>query len=333
MLNRDQSIDFLRGTAILFMTITHVNALYYQGENEIMHFFTTIGATICFSIFLFCTSYIIGLKIKKGEEISKRKILDKSLKTYLVYILISVLVLITYYKQFSIKDLFSIIFIINPPEFAEFLISLSLFSLLTILLIKPLKKLIERPFLIIFFTILLLLLGNILYKVTTEMVFIAPIQILIENLWGYSNLHRFPILFYLPIYIFGILLAQYPFQKIKLLLSTVSILVILFLTVFNLSSWYRWPPSILFLTYGVGYISLIMYISKRYFNNYRNNILKIIARIGKYPLHQFVLSTILIFLPLLFVQPSNGVLTALTINFLVILTISLYPIVFRREMV
>jgi hypothetical protein len=333
MLNRDKSIDFLRGTAILFMTITHVNALYYQGSNEIMHFFTTIGATICFSIFLFCSSYIIGLKIKAGKEISKRKVLVKSFKTYLVYILISLLVLITYYKQFSVKNLFEIIFIINPPEFAEFLISLSIFNLLTILLIKHLKRIIRRPLLVISSTIFLFIIGNLMYKVTTSMSFVAPIQILIENLWGYGNLHRFPIFFYFPIYILGILLAQYSSQRIKLILSTASVLLILFLNYFNLSFWYRWPPSVLFLTYGIGYISLIMYIANKYFNSYGNHLLKIIAGIGKYPLQQFVLSTVLIFLPLFFLQPSSDTFIALTINSLVILALSLYPIVFHSKMV
>lgn len=330
MLNRDQSIDFLRGSAILFMTITHVNAVYYLGSNSIMNFFTTIGATVCFSVFLFCSAYIVGLRIKEGKEISNKNLLEKSFKLYLVYIVISLLVTLTYYKEFSLQKILEVILLINPPEFAEFLISLAIFTILTILLKKTLKKLQGKGIILILLAIFSFIIGNILYLITTDLSFTPTLQIFIENAWGYSNLHRFPILMYLPIYLFGILLSQYP-SKMNLLISLqLSASLIVILNIFNLSNWHRWPPSVLFLTYGVGYISLVLYMFKRYPDS---RIFNSIAQMGKYPLEQFLLSTSLIFLPLLLIQPNSNIYTALVLNFLVILSLALHPIVFHRKMV
>ncbi len=296
-----------------------------------MHFLTTIGATICFSVFLFCIGYIVGLKIKNGEKISTKKQIYKSIALYLVYILISLLVSFTYYQNLSLIKILNILLIINPPEFAEFLISLSLFSILTIFIYKPIQKLIQRPLRLIIVTIIIFVIGRIFYNITSEISFTTPLQIIIENLWGYGQLHRFPIFLYLPIYILGTIFAYY--QSPKLILNTfvISSLSILILLLLDLSQWNRWPPSILFLTNGIAYISLLSYIYSKYIFKYKIN--NLFSNIGKYPLQQFLLSTTLTFLPLLFFNPTSDIFLPLIFNVCIISALFLHPIVFHPKMV
>ena len=112
MKNRDFSIDFLRATAILLMTITHVNALLYLGKNPILDIFTTAGATLCFSIFLFCSAYVNGLKIQKGSTFSFKDTINRVLEIYMVYVILGILVTFVLDSNISFSKITNIVLLI-----------------------------------------------------------------------------------------------------------------------------------------------------------------------------------------------------------------------------
>jgi len=333
MKERERRIDFLRGTAILFMTITHINAIYYTGSNSLIQFFTTIGATICFSIFLFCSAYVIGLKMKEGKNLSINGILTKSLKIYLTYLLLSFVITFSLTKTLSSENIKDIVLIIKPPEFAEFLIPLIVFNIFTIFSYKHLQKIQHNFFPLLLISIIIFLVGNYLYMITTINTYPTIVQIGIENLWGYENLHRFPFTFYLPIYMLGIHLSTLKTDSILMYMSFVGIFLITLFNIFDLSGWHRWPPSILFLSYGITYIVIIMFLFNKFKGIFSKNIFTNIERIGRYPLEQFILSTLLIFLPYILIGQSSSILLVISINMVVILTLITQPIVFHRNVV
>ncbi|HLD96614.1 MAG TPA: heparan-alpha-glucosaminide N-acetyltransferase domain-containing protein [Patescibacteria group bacterium] len=63
---RDLSIDFLKGTAVLFMIVTHVNAFFYDGRLPWLNFWTWWGATICFISFVFAYGLGYGTRLARG---------------------------------------------------------------------------------------------------------------------------------------------------------------------------------------------------------------------------------------------------------------------------
>ena len=328
MSKRDRSIDFLRGSAIIFMTITHINAVYYTGFNPILDFLTTAGATICFSIFLFCSAYVTGISIQEGKVLNIEKTLIRSFKIYLTYILISFLIIISLNKALSVKNITGIILITNPPEFSEFLVSLALFSLLTILIYKPIQLLKGNLLPFVIFSIAIFITGILMYQVTTNIILVGWKQLLVENLFGYKDLHRFPIFFYFPIYTFGILLSYLKKENLLIYISLFFFILITVFNVFNLSSWHRWPPSILFLSYGFAYIPFILFM-------FKENILRInlLNRIGEVPLEQFILSTVLVFLPFIFIGQTESTSITVLINILALSILVLEPIVIHRNVV
>jgi len=333
MKNRNISIDFLRATAIVLMTITHVNALLYTGNNLILDIFTTAGATLCFSIFLFCSAYVIGVKIQNNESINLKNILKRALEIYLVYLILGVFITFVLTRSINIYNVIDIALLKNIPEFTEFLIAFIFFSFLPLLFYKQIKHLISKPLLCVLVTSLIFIIGLIVYGYISNKSFPDIVKIPLENIFGYKSLHRFPLTFYLPIYTFGILLSKYNSKKMLIFITIIAILLVFTLRIFNLSSWYRWPPSTLFLLYGFIYIPSILlmcrlikkWLSKRFF--------KIFANMGRFPLEQFFLSTFLVFLSRYIFLPSSNELLSILINILILALLLLHPIVFHRKMV
>ncbi len=333
MKKRILSIDFLRATAILFMTITHVNAILYLGNNPILDIFTTIGAAISFSIFLFSSAYISGIKIQKGEKIPIINTLRRVLEIYIVYILLGVLVSIVLEGDITLTKIFDIALLKHIPEFTEFLISFILFSFVSLIFQKQIRYLISKPFLFIFITIFIYMLGDFIYVVISKHTYPEVIRIVFENIFGYQSLHRFPLTYYLPLYTFGILLSKYKKDKVLIYTFITSLLIFLILYSFKLSSWNRWPPSIMFLSYGFLYIPFVLLIYRKFQKAFFNKFLVFFTRIGRYPLEQLFLSTFLLFTIRALIQPTTNEIVSILVNIFILTTLSLYPIVFRRKMV
>lgn len=333
MKERDFSIDFLRATAILLMTITHVNALLYLGDNPILDIFTTAGATLCFSIFLFCSAYVTGLKIQKGGSFTIRDTLNRALEIYMVYVVLGIFVTFVINGSMNFDMINKIVLLNYIPEFTEFLIAFILFSFVPLLFSKQLKYLLNKPLILILVTILIYILGSVVYTQISKYTYPDATRILLENIFGYKSLHRFPLTYYLPIYSLGIFLSVYNKRNMLIAVLISSLAFFSILHAFQLSHWYRWPPSTLFLLYGFIFIPLILLVYRQFEKFLSKGIIKIFTNIGMYPLEQFFLSTFFVFLAKAFLQPSNTEIISITVNFIILSLLTLHPIVFHRKMV
>ena len=333
MKERDFSIDFLRATAILLMTITHVNALLYLGNNPILDFFTTAGATLCFSIFLFCSAYVTGLKIQKGSSFTIKDTLNRALEIYMVYVVLGIFV--TFVLKGSIDfDIINNIVLLNyVPEFTEFLIAFVLFSFIPLFFSKQQKYLLNNPLILTIITLSIYILGTFVYTQISKYTYPEIVRIPLENIFGYQSLHRFPLTYYLPIYSLGIFLSMYRKRNmlIAVLISSFTLFIVLYSL--KLSHWNRWPPSILFLLYGFIYIPLILLVYREFKKFFSKGIFKMFTNIGMYPLEQFFLSTFFVFVAKAFLNPSNTEILSIIVNFLILALLILHPIVFYRKMV
>ena len=333
MNKRDSSIDFLRAIAILLMTITHVNALLHTGNNTVLDIFTTAGATLCFSIFLFCSSYVTGLKAQSNQFPNVKHTLKRIFEIYLIYLILGIFITFVLEGSINFNRIVDIALLKYVPEFSEFLIAFIFFSLVSLVLNKQIKRLINKPFLFISLTLFIYLLGIIIYNLISQHTYPDILRIPLENIFGYKSLHRFPLTYYLPIYTFGVLMSKYNSKKILILIPIASLIIFIILFLFNISHWYRWPPSTLFLLYGFIFIPFILLIYRLLKKYLKKGIFKIFSNIGRFPLEQFFLSTLLVFISkLLFTATDNEILSIL-VNISVFSILLLHPIVFRRKMV
>lgn len=333
MKNRDSSIDFLRATAIVLMTITHVNALLYIGKNPLLDIFTSAGATLCFSIFLFCSAYIIGLKIQSSDSLNIKNIIKRIVEIYFAYLVLGILITFVFENSISFSKIVDIALLKYVPEFVEFLISFILFSLLPLFFYKKIKYLMSKPLLFIIVSIFVYIIGLVVYNLISNHSYPDIIRIPLENIFGYKSLHRFPLTFYFPIYVFGILLSKYNSKKILISIIVISSVLMISLLKLDLSHWHRWPPSIFFLLYGYVFIPFLLLICKMLQEYISKGIFKIFSNMGRFPLEQLFLSTFLIFISRYIFLPSSDELLSIVINILIILALACHPIVFHRKMV
>ena len=333
MKERDKSIDFLRATAILFMTITHVNSLFYLGKSPILDIFTALGATVCFSVFLFASAYVTGIKIKNNSTIKIESTLKRILEIYIVYIILGILITFVIGSEITTKQITDIVLLRSIPEFTEFLIAFIVFTIFTQLFFKQLKYFLSKPILLILLGITVYVVGVVIYNLTTNNTYPDTVRILLEHTVGYGNLHRFPLTYYFPIFVFGLLLSKYSNIKTLLIITIISLFSLLILRITGISRWYRWPPSVAFLLYGFVYIPLVILIYKKFTKFFSTKILTMFSNMGKYALEQLFLSTFLIFASLLFLNPSQSPITSILMNIIVISALLLHPIVFHPKMV
>ena len=333
MKKRELGIDFLRAIAILLMTITHVNALLYTGNNLILDIFTTAGATLCFSIFLFCSAYTVGLRIQNNKRFDFKNTLKRVLEIYIVYLILGIFITFVLEKQLSINTILNIMVLNYVPEFAEFLIAFIIFSFIPLIFQKQIKSLISKPIYLIFLTLLIYAIGIVIYNLVSKYILPNILRIPLENIFGYKSLHRFPLTYYLPIYTFGILLSKYNNKKVLISILLISVILFTLLFSFEISHWLRWPPSHLYLLYGFIFIPLVLLKYTLLRNFLTKGVFKLFTNMGRFPLEQFFLSTFLVFLSRLLFLPTGNEILSITVNISIFILLLLHPIVSRRKMV
>lgn len=322
-------IDFLRAISIFLMTITHVNSVYYRGDNPVLEMFTTLGSTVCFSIFLFCSAYISGIRIEQGKDDPLMKVLTRIFRIYIVYFVLAILIQYAQTRSLSIQTVVDISIFKLVPEFADFLIAFILFSFLAKIFFKPFQYLQQKPFLLLSISILLFVISQQIYPYISQMSFPTGIQILVENVIGYQQLHRFPITFYFIIFSLGIVLSKENSTTSIRYTFLISTLLVFLLRLFDISQWERWPPSILFLTYGISFISLTLLLTRMF--DLKNKLLTLFSNTGRYPLDQLFLSTLMIFLLFLVIGGEKTAFQTVILNISILLVLFLHPIVVHRK--
>ena len=280
---RDHSIDFARGIAIILMVFTHVNGLMYLEPKAPLDWITFAGATVCFSLFLFCFSYAYGLKAEKGYHYFKE--IKRILLILLVYFILGFIAY--FFLHGEIVNIVKLITFQVFPEFTEFLIAFVLTGLLFLLIGKYLVKLKKYTKTIITVAIISYVLAIFLSKLDFG---------IFNNLkaltFGDTNIHAFPIFAYMPIALLGFFWSHIEeTYKSKISLIVIALFSFFSLTIINttaLGGWYRWPPSISFILWGVFAVALSIFFYKISPMIIRD----IITRIGRHSLSAFIISTI-----------------------------------------
>lgn len=291
------------------MSFVHVNALLFRGKG-ILDGITFLGATVCFVVFLFGIGYVSGKKILENREDSWNKIGNRVLWIYLCYLVLGIFYFYISNKSLNLKNLFNIAVFNYLPEFTEFLVALIFYTILSKLLLKPLQRLMGKPYLLLVISIFMLILGSVLSKVDVSSQFLAYLQ---KHLVGVKDgVHVFPLLQYLPIYVLGILSAKYGSKLNYAWAFSISFLLLVLLMAFGAQGWYRWPPSLNFILYGVIFISFVMFLLQFVKENICT---KHLTLFGRYPLFSLFLLTIITFILFFFIKiPSESHLLLWILN-------------------
>lgn len=261
-MHRDRSLDFLRGTAILFMISTHAIGTFYSGQNPIIEWISWWGGTVCFTIFLFVFGAVYGLKLYKGV-LDTRHEMRRAFLMLLGYYVLALWVYIFGEWKFGgsggvfFGDVFAILRFEKLMYFTEFVLAFVLYILIILITQHELRRILQRPLVVILGSFGLYILGKYLYSLSWNEGIMGIIK---AHMVGNGAMHSFPLLSYAPVMfggmVWGFWLRITNFDKRRWIAVFAGCLLGMFaaqtLLGFNASD--RFPPSITFLTYGMTYV-------------------------------------------------------------------------------
>jgi hypothetical protein len=280
---REPSLDIWRGIAVVSMIITHAIAFFHVGENQLINTLGLVGGTISFIMFLFVSgastylSYIRYNSASDAAKISRRrgKILSRTLTLLGWYYIVAFVASIPLYSIPPnlgwIENISRTVLFIDMPEFTEFIVPFLILGLSVIPLRRFYKFIVEKPLLAIIIGLLVYALGSVLFHAEVSGVLVNLKSVFV----GEQEWHRFPVLQYFIVYLFGIcwgrFLSRYSEMAVRLrttLLATIATGVLAVLGVISLHytqfDWLdalnRWPPSLVFILFGLfgGYITFLV---------------------------------------------------------------------------
>lgn len=257
-MHRDRSLDFLRGTAIFFMIITHAIGVFYNGDNSVIQWISWWGGTVCFTIFLFVFAAVYGLKLHKGS-LNTRHELRRAGITLIAYYTIAFWVYVFGVWKFGsmtnvVSDVLAILRLEKLMYFTEFIVAFVLFVVLIALTQQWLRRLLGKPTFAVVAGAGSYVFGAFLYSLTWDG---GVLGILKAHLVGNGEIHSFPLLSYMPVVLLGLLwgywLRKEGYNRWKWARRGGAVLTVIML-VLHVTDWVtpdRFPPTILFLSYGL----------------------------------------------------------------------------------
>ncbi|MBU0660783.1 hypothetical protein KKG22_01230 [Patescibacteria group bacterium] len=250
---RIHGLDFLRGVAIFFMLVTHINAVFITKGNYALDKLSWFGATCCFSAFLFCFAFIYGKQITANKWDTKKQ-WKRFGQIILVYYISALLAAFFLYPPLSLAETGEILILKHIPLYTEFILAFALYILLIIPFRPVLKQIRRFPIAAIILSIFVYVLSRWLYTIDVPTWFVTTKALFV----GDAHMHTFGVLSYAPIFMLGFLfgaLKDNAYKKNLLYtLFGLSSIAASILRLTDYSLWYRFPPSSLFLLYGVAYI-------------------------------------------------------------------------------
>lgn len=267
--NRADHIDQLRGLAVVGMILAHALYFFHNGDSVALVGLARILNTTVLTFFVFIAGLAASRWLDTTSHIPTRHLFWPTAKRvgilYVTYVVIVCAQIGSNAVSLSLQQigekLFAAITFQSPPSFTEFLPLFMLITLVSLLFRKIYRK--SRSSLAITLGISagLYIIGWTLYALDIP-TYLIGIKALVS---GHESLLRFPLFFYLPIYIIGVWWqyqsdhnnsASVSRQKLSLI-SIASIIVFLGISFgkhpysFILDPLVRWPPSIGFLTSGL----------------------------------------------------------------------------------
>lgn len=276
---RSTVLDGVRGVAVLSMIVAHGLYFFHTGSNSILSWIQNALNTVSFTMFIFVAGAIASKQIDKYRNASLKSRFWHTVKyvsvLYIGYLIVGVLGVVTTVPHFDAVTLpakiLGAITMIEPTNFTEYI---------PVFIILPLVLLVATP-------LFLLARRSLLFLTATSAVFyglgvvLFPIQLpaltnsIKEIFAGGQDVLRFPILFYLPVYLFGIwwehnieAVGDTPGTERKhVLLLAASVLITYFCIIFAnyfdipvLNPVTRWPPSLGFLSIGISSTILLIFL-------------------------------------------------------------------------
>lgn len=252
-------LDWIKFVALGLMVFTHVCMYFYDFSSTIGNFFSDLGGTVCFTLFLAAYGATLPALVERYETAALiKKLLKRAAEFYILYIIVGIL--------FSgISSLPNLAVVRISPVFANFLIAFTTFFLVSILLVKLIK---ENQFrLLALISLCFYLSSQFLFLINVDGMF-APYKAILV---GQSGFEFFPIFQYLIILVIGILIGKFsnkilqPKALISLLAAGLGLsLCLQFISLnfstqlSNLALFERWQVTPLFLLTGINFLFFLL---------------------------------------------------------------------------
>lgn len=285
---RDETIDVMKGMLVFGMIFSHMSGLISNYSGFPMRHIWLFTGLVTFSGFMFTFGYACQFAyFGKDLKSSYQRMLITALKPLIAFYISGIYWRSFVDKDFSLRMVLKILILRDIPPFSEFLISYSLIILTSVLLFKPIQKLVaqQRWFWLVFS--LLLLTTFIPY----QFISISQLGLLI----GTDKFPTYPILQYFPIFLLGVYFAKHQVVQSRQVfifsLSGFVAFIIFYLTQQQSPS--RFPPSLLWILASI-FLVYSYYLIARKLLQWRK-ITDLLITWGRNVLFYLLVSNILIF--------------------------------------
>lgn len=298
---RLQSLDVVRGIAVILMIITHIwISFFWDNSNIIGTILSYIGGYLSFSIFLIVSGFGFGIG---QHKLTFKKTIKRSVELLVIYAALG-LVYTVLQKQ-DVNKLFT-----APIYLEEYLLTLALFPIVAFGLVRIIQrvKFVRNLLLHSIGAFFVLLLGLTLVYLGR---FTAGQN---TNYWlslfiGSAGFHTFPLISYFVIYGIGIWLGWSYRLETKKNYGTEAVAIILVSTIvgfialplekitFSLQSLdaIRWPPTLFFISSSLSVAASMLYGATLLEGIWSNPIGRFFQLAGKYALTLFVVHLLAIY--------------------------------------
>lgn len=291
---RDLSLDFLKGTAIIFMIVTHVNAFFYDGRLPWLNFWTWWGATICFVTFVFAYGVGYGNRLTRGP-LDRKDTLRRLFTLLAGYLGVAAWVyLIWFGNPPTWQGLAKVFLLQEVPAFTEFMLAFFFYGILLLLFERWISAALRRIWVLPTIGLISYIISRILYSIPISNYYLANLKSLFV---GNLDWNRWGILSYFIIFAFGLTFGYHllksnrrPTWQFGFFAAFAIAVVFLSQTGFYSE---RWPPSALYLFWGLAY-SLGALVAWDTILIRARRLLTPVISIGHFALDYFILHTLLI---------------------------------------
>lgn len=291
---RDLSLDFLKGTAVIFMIATHVNAFFYDGRLPLLNFWTWWGATICFVTFVLTYGIGYGNRLARGP-LNRRDSLKRLATLLAGYWVVAAWVYWVWFGNPPTWSGFLKIFIFQEvPAFTEFILAFFFYGILLLVFERWISSALRRIWILPAVGLISYITSQILYSIPVGNYYLANLKSLLV---GNLDWNRWGILSYFIVFSFGLTFGYHLLESNRrrawqIGLFAVSSFIVLLLSQAGFYS-ERWPPSVLYLAWGLAYSFGALVAWDTVLARVRR-ILIPIANIGRFALDYFIVHTILV---------------------------------------
>ncbi len=287
MAEKNNSIAYMKAILVINMILAHcIQILYTNNETSIVaqsfQYFSLLVNIITFSSFLFAFGYVFYIAYLSKEPIPKNKIIKNGITTLMIYYFSAISISILNDAEVSIQKILNILLFNEVIMYSEFLLSFAGISFIGVFFSKSILKITSNVYLLIITSCILFAYSII----PTELgIFI-----------GSNQFASFPVLLYLPYFLFGIYISQNKiiFNKNITIVSLAILIAVICYILINKDIPNRFPPDFFWLISALPF-TYLLYIFSNYFSNslIKNN--KLILNIGSNTLFFLLFSNVMIF--------------------------------------